>query len=129
MHFYFLRTKTHLASLSFALLNPYANAGVGCIHIDDAPAIVAVVVATLSINPRRVDVIISSSFDMDSKDLTDAHRSGCETKECEGDAMKMVAIAADRKREDLVMVDVCFVVMNEDGFLFFLLILFSDSIL
>lgn len=62
----------HLASLSLALLNPYAIAGEGCIHTDDAPAMAAVVVATLSMNPRRVVVVTSTSFDMESEDLTDA---------------------------------------------------------
>lgn len=107
---------THLASLSFALLNPYANAGVGCIHTDDAPAMAAVMVAMLSINPRRVDVIISSSFDRDSKGLTEAHRFGYETKACEGDAMKMVAITADRNRKDAVMVEVCFILIFTDEY-------------
>jgi hypothetical protein len=81
---------------------------VGCIHTDDAPAMAAVAVATLSINPRRVDVITSSSFDiMDRKDLTDAYPFGYETKADDGDAIKIVAIAVDRTMEDAVMVDVC----------------------
>ena len=66
----------------------------------------AVVVATWSMNPRRVDVMISpSSFAMGSVDLTDAYFSGYETKADDGDVMKRVAIAADRRRE-AAMVDV-----------------------
>jgi hypothetical protein len=61
---------THLASLSLALFNPYATAGEGCIHTDDAPATTAVADATFSMNPRRVVVVISTSFVMEIADLT-----------------------------------------------------------
>jgi hypothetical protein len=73
---------------------------VGCIHTEDTPAMAAVEVATWSINPRRVDVMISPScFAMGSVDLTDAYFSGYEMKADDGDVMKRVAIAADRRRE------------------------------
>ncbi len=59
----------HLASLSLALFNPYAIAGEGSIHTDDAPATTAVADAALSMNPRRVVVVLSTSFDKESEDL------------------------------------------------------------
>lgn len=61
----------HLASLLLALSNPYAIAGEGFIHTDDAPAMAAVAVATLSMNPRRFKVLLSTSSDMESEDLTE----------------------------------------------------------
>ena len=44
----------YLRSFSFAFFNPYANAGAGVIHTEDAPAIATDAVATLSRKPRRV---------------------------------------------------------------------------
>ncbi len=74
----------------------------------------AVAVPTLSINPRRVDVITSVSFDVDRKDLKVAYPSGHETKADDGDAMQiMVAIAVDKTREDAVMVDFCYGLMGK----------------
>ena len=65
--------NTHLASLLFALSKPYAIAGEGIINIDDAPATAAVTEATLSMNPRRVLLLISPSFDMEIEDLLEAY--------------------------------------------------------
>lgn len=94
---------THLASFSFALLNPYAIAGAGVIHTEDAPAIAAVAVATLSMNPRREVVLISTSFDMESADFL-ATWLDCEgAKAEEGDTMARAAHAAD-SREEAAMV-------------------------
>jgi len=44
-------------------------------------------------------MISPSSFAMGSVDLTDAYFSGYEMKADDGDVMKRVAIAADRRRE------------------------------
>ena len=48
-------------------------------------------------NPRRVEVRISPSFDIDRRDLIDAYFSGTETNADDGDMMEKVEqIATDR---------------------------------
>ena len=93
-----VRHNTHLASLSFALPNPYAKAGEGCNKTEENPAIAADVVATLSINPRRLVVLISSPFDIESaEDLTDTWLIDDGTNAYDGDRRAMAVHAIDRR--------------------------------
>lgn len=58
-------------------------------------------------NPRRVEVRISPSFDINRRDLIDAYFSGTETNADDGDMMEKVEkIATDRMNGWTVMVDV-----------------------
>ena len=93
-----VRHNTHLASLSFALPNPYAKAGEGCNKIEENPAIAADVVATLSMNPRRLVVLISSPFDIESaEDLNDTWLIDDGTNAYDGDRRAMAVHAIDRR--------------------------------
>ena len=99
--------STHLASLSFALPSPYAIAGAGVISADEAPAIAAVAVATLSRNPLRVAVPTSSFRDRERADREPAARAGegAKAKAEAGERTARAAHAADR-REEAPMVEI-----------------------